>query len=342
MEEATQRIWSSMANHHLLPGALGTQAASLPHKASALMAQLRLETQGASHLSTFLSNVVSMCTDLGTEHGLADVTRSGYWQHFHSSLRHHNAVFADDVETDWLNEPVPDEHVADGEYLFERAIPVAGMLHIVSTCTGALHQGVFQHWKMFSDQLTAVTNLLCLPYLKDLFLQRCVRNTRLHAYESMFQKSFPRIVEWRWASLTQTLNWLLPLEGPLRVAWNAERFLDGCDEEAYAKHKFQVLRLAIPDSMFWAYAHTMHRLQLSLDKLAFWAENCPCHEKMCGVSKNEAATMREDVPHARLWQALMPDHQLQTSEWASCPMRSKRAPELAAGHLKHRLDEVDS
>ena len=182
--------------------------------------------------------------------------------------------------------------------------------------------------------------MLTVPHVLELFLQRCIRDTDLHACETLFNRSFPKVLEWRWNSLTQTLAWLLPLEGPLRATWNAERFLGGSSAEDHAEHKFQVLRLAIPSPMFWAYAHTMQHLQLGLDKLAFWAEGCGCHEGLGGPRNELVGTMREDAPQTAVWQALMPDRDLSGSEWASCPMRTKRAPELAVGRLKQRLDEV--
>ena len=230
-----------------------------------------------------------------------------------------------------------------GDHLFKRALPVAGVLHMVSTCSEVLQLNVFQHWNAFREQLTAITNLLCTPHLLELFLQRCIRNTPFESYEKAFSKAFPRVVEWRWASLTQALGWLLPLRGPLQAAWNADAWVAGFDPEKQAANKFQTLRLAIPSPFFWAYAHMIQHLQLGLDKISFWAENCPCHEKMprSGNSNDRlVGTMREETPSIDVWQALMPDRKVSKSLWASCPMRGKRAPELAAGLLQRQLDEV--
>ena len=157
LQEATDLIWSSMTLHHLMPGGLGSRAASLPRKAATLLAQLKLETHGASHLNTLLANVTSFCTDLGPEHGLADVTRSGFWNHFHTSLRGPHPILQDDIEAVWNND-VGDIEVdqTHEEHLFKRALPVAGLLHIVSNCTGDLHKGVLTNWDVFVG--TAIGN----------------------------------------------------------------------------------------------------------------------------------------------------------------------------------------
>ena len=224
---------------------------------------------------------------------------------------------------------------------YERAMPVAGMLHIVSNCTDSLHHGVFQHWKKFLEQLDAVCNLLCQPHTQELYLQRCVRSCNLHRFEHLLSQKFHKFIDRRWSSLTTTLSWLLPLENALRATWNAGRFLRGCDEKTHAEHKLHTLTLAIPDSFFWAYGHMMLSIQVALDALAFWSENCPCHE---GFTKKEAnllvGTMREQAPMTDVWQALMPNRNMKNSLWASCPMRGKRAPELAVGVLQERMDEV--
>ena len=109
LEEGTDLIWSSFSLHHMLPGALGARAASLLHKSATFLSQIRHETHDAAHLDRLLSHVVSFCTDLGPEHGLSEVTRTGFWPHFHASLRRPEPIECDTGELEIDGDYVKDE-----------------------------------------------------------------------------------------------------------------------------------------------------------------------------------------------------------------------------------------
>ena len=330
-----------MTLHHLLPGALGSRAASLPRKASTLLCQMRHETSDVGHFHSIIDSVVSFCTDMGTELGIADITKSG-WAHFHESLRlpEQHPIVQDDG-TDAAHFPDSEEApqlTSSNVHLFRRALPIPGVLHIISSCTEMLHTSVFTHRAEFIQQLSAVTRMLCTPHLLELFLQTCIRNETYGCFEHMFKKSFDPVIEWRWTSLTECLSWFLPLEGPLRAAWRPGKFASGWDVETHVENKFQILRQAIPNSFFWSYAKMMFRLQRGLDEISFWAENCPCHEKLFRDSGSSA--LRECVHDEKLGQTFFKNLDLGTSLWRSCPLRGKRAPELACGHLQLLLSQV--
>ena len=229
------------------------------------------------------------------------------------------------------------------EHLFEHAIPVAGVMHIVSNCTADLHDpSVMQHWAEYELQLRHVTNMLCEPHQLEHFLQTCVRGTPLSWMEAQFfNKRFDKIVEWRWTSLTNTLRWFLPLQGPLTSCWTMERFCSSSGGDMRVAAKALGIQNAINDPLFWGYGKMVQHLQMSLDALAFWSENCMCHEGLSHHLQNTGDALRERGPQAKVWTRLLG----KTSKdmlFCSCPMRGKRSAELACGDLNHRISEAAS
>eukprot|EP00971_Amphidinium_carterae_P079120 1565409-Amphidinium_carterae.1 len=63
-----------MLLHRQVPAALAHGASSLDHKARLLTRKFVVESLSPSHASNLMNNVVVLCTDMGTEGGLADVT----------------------------------------------------------------------------------------------------------------------------------------------------------------------------------------------------------------------------------------------------------------------------
>ena len=172
----------------------------------------------------------------------------------------------------------------------------------------------------FSGRLSAVTSVLSKSHLHELFLQiPRVRSTQWVASETTFLKLPEGVIPWRWNSLTQTLNALLPLEGPLRAVWNPGQFSAGWDPQMQTKHKLLVLASAIFDELFWGYFKMLQKIQVRLDRLANWAENCPCHETFVGEERRRPHdVLHEDVPKRASWTALLGSLALQTSMWPTC------------------------
>ena len=83
MTEYTKQIWQSFSAHHFLPGALGARAATLSHKTSTVLSQLKFEAETEARFEGMLSQIISFTTDLGVEQGLGDMMRNGLWSHLH-------------------------------------------------------------------------------------------------------------------------------------------------------------------------------------------------------------------------------------------------------------------
>ena len=72
----------SLSYHTPIPQALGTRAASLPHKTSCLTSTMSYLAPVAQHLHNLFKSGVSGTMDLGTEYGIPDVAQAGWWTHF--------------------------------------------------------------------------------------------------------------------------------------------------------------------------------------------------------------------------------------------------------------------
>ena len=80
---------------------------------------------------------------------------------------------------------------------------------------------------------------------------------------------------------------------------------------------------ALRDPWFWAYLEMMGRLLHITDVLTRWSESCPCHCPPGIWSSDFQAPSRKPQ-----------------SSHASCPLAGLHAPELAAGELEPRLQQL--
>ena len=149
--------------------------------------------------------------------------------------------------------------------------------------------------------------------------------------EAWFQRSFPVLIEWQWGSLIETLTWLLDLEGLIRQTWSGRAFQGGRNDQTGA-----LATSAIADPLFWAYSHMCWQLQRALEQLAWWAESCACHPASSEPHKARGARRSSSQKH---WAKLMGDG-LKSSMFTQCPMRGKRAPELACHAVVDQMQQA--
>lgn len=103
----------------------------------------------------------------------------------------------------------------------------------------------------------------------------------------------------------------------LQWGWNKEQFLHG-DAEAQAaslNEQAETVDMAVSSSYWWSWLLMLEKVAAILRKATFWIEACPCHAQFLQEHS------RDDMP-AELYKAIM-----------ACPMRCRRAPELACGEL---------
>ena len=137
-----------------MPGAIGARAGSLPHKASVAMHQLRLEVASEADLQAVLGKVVVWTTDLGAEVGIADCTADGCWGRLSATFGGAGLVAdAGELELDGSRRP-------DRPFIFDRALPIPGVCHIVGNLSHDVHTAAMAAWPRFEEHLTALASLL--------------------------------------------------------------------------------------------------------------------------------------------------------------------------------------
>ena len=130
----------------------------MQHKSACLLHALSLESGTEGDLKKLLGRVAGFCTDMGTELGIAEAV--------YAPISESPALGAlplggagDAVTEDSGFAPIGDigmdPAVADdtlptpGEHLYEHAIPVPGICHIIDDCSGAIHKDALAHWSAF-------------------------------------------------------------------------------------------------------------------------------------------------------------------------------------------------
>ena len=111
----------------------------------------------------------------------------------------------------------------------------------------------------------------------------------------------------------------LQVETTLRWGWDAHRFGNRRPQhEDPSGFDIQVIDTAISSAYFWGYLHMLETLTSMIQSALAWCEECPCHSEL----------PRQSMPASSC------------RKWAQCPMRSCRAPELAAGGFMDVLRRV--
>ena len=163
--------------------------------------------------------------------------------------------------------------------------------------------------------------ILSTPHLRKRFIGTCLVEGPQAAWRSAFETGFPKLKSWRWGSVVQVLEQLLPAEMGIRLCWNAAKFSakQGSEEtaldetrDAFAFKDLPAITKVVQDSEWWLHGHMLYHLHCVGRSLQQWAEGCECHGP--------------DVQHT-LRSADMRILELVPS----CPMAGKRALYLAKG-----------
>ena len=229
-------IACSFEYHCVIPGTLGTKAASVEHKCSTMLHALSLEVPQLRDVETLSNGIVALCTDMGMELALSEVTKSGFWKWL-GREKGPERVHADagSMSTcsggegleggDGHGEAAEAPRAVDtDEHLFSRCIPIPGCLHIFDNLLKTVHEAA-KWWKPFERLLRAVCELLCKHAGIEQLQHTCIAGGPGQRHAELFEKPYPMFIEWRWSTVVKTLTWLMPLETPLREVWDEAKYL---------------------------------------------------------------------------------------------------------------------
>eukprot|EP00969_Alexandrium_andersonii_P284699 12585102-Alexandrium_andersonii.AAC.1 len=199
-------------------------------------------------------------------------------------------------------------------------------------------------WADFLAALKHVADLLRHRWSKDRLLATCFKDPPASACRSDIEGFSAQVYEHRWGTVLHAVAEILPLEKILRFAWSHQAFTfqHGAGAAAAADDDRGVhvhaVDKAITSEYFWRYCNLVDMLGDVLRHAQHWAEACPCHSK-----PDPAAPPLPPALSSKDWekaQLKRRQHFAKRFKVPSCPLASRRAPELATGRMEDFLDEL--
>ena len=191
----------------------------------------------------------------------------------------------------------------------ESALRVPTLMHVISNASNDFVD-VCPGFSSAIDGLTAVAKLLDSKYTAKRLKAACFSGALGESLHADLDPWRGRIHKMRWGTVDSCIVQVQKLKPVLRWGWDSDKYLHMSggggvsDEGMIAK-----CNEAITSEMWWARIMAMEIIALSLQSAQEWCACCPCH-----------------------WESLQHCHDKAVkSTFQTCPMRGRRAPELAAG-----------
>ena len=309
--------------HIFVPTALGLRASSLTHKVAAWLHAVCLESKKVDDVVAMLKSIVSVTSDMGVELGIT-----------HFALKNVELVLPSwmagcGVIDNGDGDEAPRALTLDG-HLLEGAIPIPGMMHIVTNVLTDMHSSLHD-WDRFVARLHPLMQLLCHKPRRERFIQRCIRQSGHAHTETLFAKNLVQYHDKRWFSIVRFLQQLEPLLGPLALTWSEQAYLQGHSgvdgEDNIGKFSVAAVSTSVRDGWLHSYMAMILMLDSVPEELGRWSEGCDCHETLrCIRSSAPPALKRQRLLHA--------------DDGSPCPMMGKRAAALASGKHLQCIDDV--
>ena len=327
--ELTQALLDGIAVQVQPPQTMALGLTGIESKLSALAFSFFLEVGSLKGLQKCLETFVSFTTDMGTEFGAASFMIK--------DLRK--------LLPDWLAQPLlqmdiatdNDEYVAfDAPVPFmPRALVIPGALHICSNLCKDVSKKLEQ-WQHFLNQLSSLEALLCNRDRRERFMVTCV--PRDSEQRALFKSFSGSLYEKRWGAVISFLRKLMPLLGPLRLLWDEGKYVEGYQQRESADDHDAgegggvfspaAITACLQSNFFCVYTTMIMSVLGIVEDLTAWFESCPCHEE--GADPDN---------ESRLSRAVRQELQACGTD-RFCPMKGKRAPQLAAGCLDETFEEI--
>ena len=248
---------------------LGYGAGNILYKYRNLLHGMVLRCSNEKALLDYRLSVVGWTSDQGTEYKLADVC-------FAEAINKDLLVkCANDIRSNqaFLQPPdgSPQKH-----WLFPYCLPMVGHLHLVSN---ALETAVTNTriWKVhFKAGLQALLTFLNSRGLRQRLQITCVPQNQWFAFQSFGKQ----LLDWRWESLGQTLDQLMPLMPLLQAHFDLSKMQSGT-HEAFSEVDAAVLRSVskfLKLSWLTAMLEMLRCVSVTTNQFIGFLEGCPCHD----------------------------------------------------------------
>ena len=206
------------------------------------------------------------------------------------------------------------------------AVPCAGIHHIVHNLSQHVCESL-TYWPQWHAGFQVICTLLYKPEHRERFIRTCIHGTEHSGQTEAFTQGLSK-PHWekRWGSLVHTCRKLSTLFFVFRSAWSEESFRSAeiCGRTRDSELQAASVTKVVQDATWWAYLQAMLQLHECLHSLSQWCDGCACHEHILA-----------NVSRYRREHALR-----QVCSDGSCPLKGKRAPEMAVGQMEHVLHEL--
>ena len=227
--------------------------------------------------------------------------------------------------------------------VFPQAMTIGGVLHVVHNLTDRVH-GAMPDASTFLDMLRPISALLHFKWSRDRFVSTCIRGGAFARFEFLFKRGVPKLLDWRWSVIVDTLEVLLSVHHVFVQAFDAAKFgyrteddvADAQRREDHAETRNEIdvksIETTCRNRFFWVFAKMLFHLHVCAKEFSNWSETCPCHGGLHAMDDEEKKT----------FECLLRDLDLMGKDGLSfqCPLQGMRAPELAIGKWKEVFTRI--
>ncbi len=332
-ETAGHFLVNTIKRHRQMPMGLGSGATTLEHKCQALAIKFCHETHSFKQLRDVCDDVFSLTVDLGVEKGISDAHGGDAVQYLPAWMSRQDRLHED--------AGVDAGHVSS-QKMFGNSVISAGLDHISNNMQDAMDKQL-QGWEDWLPGFKSVTYLLSHRHLLQRLIGRCINGTPHAPLARCFETCVASVAHWRWGAICKTLPDVLRLERALRLVWNQEVFLRGDEDiqESQNDSTFNVglISKAIESVEWWSYGHMLVELHAIGNIPSAWGSGCACHEWVCASSTSHPENVVSTQILLSAREAAGLGRTGHDGVGFDCPLKGKRAPEIASGKLLHLVAE---
>ena len=200
------------------------------------------------------SRIRSWTTDMGTECGLAD---------------------GQDVLPAFMASIGYTGYIKPQRFLFDRCFWIPGWHHLADNLAKAVLGGL-RWWPAWLADARSIVKVFRVHSYREVFASR----SHSHGFSSKeARKSPPNFAHWRWGTLMNVLDWMIPLMPPLEACWDSSMLAKSKNGATVKKADAAIRRHA-----FWLQLRIVRDAMSSISHFRTWASGCDCHwrERLAG------------------------------------------------------------
>ena len=319
-------LTQAIRRHRQMPMGLGSGASSLEYKCQALAIKFLHESSSFAALRAIGRRVYSLTVDMGVEVGVADakggdlVSYLPPWMSALDSIRPDSGLDALCHESD--------------HHFLPNALLSAGLDHIANNLLSDMDQAL-TCWNEWLVGFKALSHLLSHKHLLVRLIARCIDGTPFQPLARMFETCVEPVAKWRWGTIVKTLPSILKLQNGLHLVWDEGKFLNRGeslqDEDGSDVFKLAIVTKTVKSSRWWAFGHMLLHLHAVGNFPSAWGSGCRCHEWMLSEGSHPQTVLQQAMLDCQ--KCLDEDAERWDGPKFQCPLKGKRAPELAANAL---------